>query len=295
MENFFVGSSAYEWPHITLLISLLVVGVALFVLTHFFCKNAKQNWIAAKIFAGIILICTILSRFIYADFNITIDNFLPNTFCSFMGFAFPIAVLLSRKDNNVLNLFMWFGLFGGLLTILEGGFVGQEAWDNTIISFTYHGFMFLLAIFLMAKKLCVPTLDKIKSFVLLGCVYVTFALFVLQVLGKDICYLTENLVADTPLSWWLVGLLIVVIVSITSIIYEACTRPKNEQNIVILYEKIKNKFQIVFCKNKAKEGTDGSAGNIANDENNANVESAENIENKTNAESKINKENKVGE
>lgn len=251
LKDFFVGSSAYEVPHIVILLSFAFVTALLLVFSCVFAKSDKSKTYIIKIVAGITLIAVILSRFIYNDFKPTLLDFLPNTFCSTMGFVMPIAVLLCKRDSKTLYYALFAAFMGGIITIFSGDDIGQLRVGNTIISYLYHSLMATLPILCVALKYCKPTLEKVPRLVVGLSFMICYGAFSNSVLHySNNMFLNAPLIEGTFLSWWVVGLMMIGIASLIGIIYEWFAYDWKEQTLYKMGISIKNSFQYVFCKKK---------------------------------------------
>ena len=249
MKDFFVGSSAYEGPHILIIVFWAIMTTLLILLTCLFAKSEKSKVIVIKTTAGVLLLAAILSRFIYNDWTPSIQEFLPNTFCSTMGFVMPIFVLFCKKDSKNLYFALFAGFMGGLLTLLSGEDVGQERVQNTIISYFYHSLMISLAMLCVAVKYSKPTLDKVPRIFVGLSIMVVYGVFSNQVFGySNNMYLNSPLLDGTPLTWWLTGLLMMVIAIGISLIYEAITLKWRDQSLYKCYCCCANYFKTILLR-----------------------------------------------
>lgn len=171
-----------------------------------FAKTEKSKIIVIKITAGILLLATILSRFIYNNWKPSLIDFLPNTFCSTMGFITPLFVLFCKKDSKNLYYALFAGFIGGIVTLFSGEDIGQEKVLNTFISYFYHGLMATLAMLCVAVKYCKPTLNKVPRLFVGLSIMVVYGVFSNQVFDySNNMYLNSPLLEGTPLTWWLTG------------------------------------------------------------------------------------------
>lgn len=236
LNSFFVGSSPYEGPHI-LIISLWVITTTLLILfTCLFAKTEKSKVIVIKVTAAVLLLATILSRFIYNEWKLSFIDFLPSSFCSTMGFITPLFVFFCKKDSKNLYYALFAGFMGGLITLFSGDDIGQERVQNTIISYFYHCLMIALAMLCVAVKYSKPTLDKVPRIFIGFSIMVVYGVFSNQVFDySNNMFLNSPLIEGTPLTWWLTGILMMVIAIIISLIYEAITLKWYDQSLYKCY------------------------------------------------------------
>lgn len=118
LKNFFVGSGAFEGPHLLVIALWVTATVLLIAFTLIFAKSEKAKVLVIKITAGVLLLATTLSRFIYHDWTPSFVDFLPNSFCSTMGFVLPLFILFCKKDSKTLYFAVFTGFMGGIITVL---------------------------------------------------------------------------------------------------------------------------------------------------------------------------------
>ncbi len=254
IKSFFVGSSPYEGPHILLMILWAIMTTLLLLFTFLFAKTERSKITVIKVTAGISLLSTILSRFIYNDWTPSLIDFLPNSFCSTMGFVMPLFVLFCKKDSKNLYFALFSGFIGGVLTLFSGDNVGQERVQNTFISFLYHGLMITLAILCFAVKYSKPSLDKVPRVFIGLSVMVVYGVFSNQVLGySNNMYLNAPLLEGTPFTWWVTGILMIIIAIVTSLIYEAITLKWHDQSLYKCFRFCADYFKSLNVKNKKAE------------------------------------------
>ncbi|MGN1213169.1 MAG: hypothetical protein ACI4TZ_03910 [Christensenellales bacterium] len=236
LKNFFVGSAPFEGPHL-LVISLWAIATVLLILfTCLFAKTEKSKVLVIKITAGILLLATTLSRFVYYDFKPSFVNFLPSTFCSTMGFVLPLCVLFCKKDSKTLYFAVFSAFMGGLITMLSGDDIGQARVQNTLISYFYHGLMASLSMLCVAVKYSKPTLNKVPRVFVGLSIMIVYGVFTNQVFGfSNNMFLNKPLVDGTILTWWFVGILFVLVAILVAIVYEAITLKWHEQSLYKCY------------------------------------------------------------
>ncbi|MGN1222152.1 MAG: hypothetical protein ACI4TT_02860, partial [Christensenellales bacterium] len=75
LKNFFVGSGPFEGPHLLVIALWVIATVMLILFTCLFAKTEKSKVLVIKITAGVLLLATTLSRFVYYDFKPTLVDF----------------------------------------------------------------------------------------------------------------------------------------------------------------------------------------------------------------------------
>ena len=229
--------------HIIYMIVAAIIMAGLIIVIKIFVPKDKM-FIPMKVTAAIGVVIMIIYRIVVSRSRSgTFLDFIPDTFCSMMGFIMPLTVLIFKPDTKIFQYAMFCGMLGGLLTLIYPDFLVY--FDNifNIHPFTgllYHTlmlFMFLLAII---TKYFVPTFKRWTSLPIGLAFMVVFAVFGNSVLGQyNNMYLKAPLLPGTPLTWWLVGILFLILYTIILQVYEMCTLPRAEWSIVKLFKLFK--------------------------------------------------------
>lgn len=231
----------YGIEHILYLVISIILMIGVIVLTKFFVPKEKV-FIVMKVLAGIGLILIIINRIVVAKSrNGDFQSFLPDTYCSMMGFILPIVVLLFKPNTKIFQFAIFAGMIGGLLTLFYPDFLVY--FDNifNIHPFTgllYHTnmfFMFLVAIICGYHK---PTFKNWSSLPIGLAFLVVFGVFGNNVIGQtNNMYLNAPLINGTIFSWWFVGILFIILYTIILQIYEMVTLPKQEWSVNKIFKK----------------------------------------------------------
>ncbi len=232
--------------HIIYFIVSLVLMTALTIIFKVFVKKEKM-YIVMKIIAGFGLVLMVIYRIIVSKSrNGTFLDFLPDTYCSMMGFIMPIIVLCFKPNTKVFQYAMFAGMIGGLLTLCYPDFIVY--FDNifNIHAFTgllYHTNMLFMFIVAISTGYFVPTFKNWTS-VLTGLAFmVVVGEFGNSVLNQaNNMYLNAPLISNTIFTWWFVGILFLILYTIILQIYEMITLKPNEWSVVKVFNYVKNKF-----------------------------------------------------
>ncbi|MGN1222427.1 MAG: hypothetical protein ACI4TT_04260, partial [Christensenellales bacterium] len=163
-----------------------------------------------------------------------------------MGFVLPLFVLFCKKDSKTLYFAVFSAFMGGVLTMLSGEDIGQVRFQNTVISYFYHGLMASLSMLCVAVKYSKPTLNKVPRVFIGLSIMVVYGVFSNQVFGfSNNMYLNRPLIDGTILSWWFVGIMFMLIAIVVAIVYEAITLKWHEQSLYKCYCSCANYFKSI--------------------------------------------------
>lgn len=181
---------------------------------------------------GFLLLLSILwNRISIAFLRDGWNSLLPGTFCGASSLALSISALTLKKDHPVFHSVAYVGLLGGLLTIFYPDFIGQASsffYPMTVSGLWHHTVMVFLAIVMIWKGYFIPTFKK-WSYLILGlCVYMTFGVFLITVLGyNDAMYIYHPILSGTPLNWIVLGILFLIYHTIFLSVFEYFRRKKS--------------------------------------------------------------------
>lgn len=238
--------SIYGLEHILYLVISIIVMIGFVLLVKFLVPKNKL-FIVMKVVAGIGLILIIINRVVVAKSrNADFISFLPDTFCSMMGFILPIVVLLFKPTTKIFQYAIFSGMIGGLLTLFYPDFLVY--FDNifNIHPFTgllYHTFMLLLFLIALFTGYFVPTFKNWTALPIGLAFMVVFAVFGNSVLGQsNNMYLNSPLISGTIFTWWFVGILFILLYTIIIQIYEMIKLPVKEWTMVKFFSATRNKI-----------------------------------------------------
>ncbi len=236
---------AYCTEHIFyIIISIIVMALSIILLKKFLKKDKLSIYF--KIMAIFSLILIIINRIVVSKSRSgTFIDFIPDTFCSTMGFIVPIVVLFFKPTTKTFQYAIFAGFFGGAITFFYPDFLIY--FDNffNIHPFTgmlYHTLMLYYFISSIALGYYKPTFKNWSSFLIGLAFMIVYAEIGNSVLGQsNNMYLNKPLLSGTPLTWYLVGLLTIVTYTFIIQIYEMCTLPFKEWTITRFFGKFKHK------------------------------------------------------
>ncbi len=237
--------NAYCIEHILfMIISTIIMIFSIILLKKFFPKE-KLN-IFYKIMAIISLILIIINRIVVSKSrNGTFLDFIPDTFCSMMGFILPIVILFFEPQSKVFQYAIFAGFFGGAITFFYPDFLIY--FDNFFNIHPFTGLLYhTLMLFYFISSICLgffkPTFKNWASFIIGLSFMLVFAEFGNTALNQsNNMYLNAPLLSGTPLTWYLVGLLTILVYTLIIQLYEMIYLPYKEWSIVRLFRKQKDK------------------------------------------------------
>lgn len=240
---------------IYMIVSLVVMIIALVLFKKFIPKD--KTFILIKILAGIGLVLIIINRIVVSlSRDGTFLDFIPDTFCSTMGFVLPLVVLLCKPESKIFQFALFAGFFGGILTFFYPDFLVYFDDIFNIHPFTgllYHTFMMFIFIASLVLGYFKPSFKKWTSFVTGLAFLVVWGSFGNTALGQsNNMYLNAPLISGTPFTWWLTGILLIILYTVIIQIYEMFTLPVKEWSIILLFNKLK---QIFTKKKKIADNT----------------------------------------
>lgn len=217
--------SIFGWEHLTYLTVIFTLMIVALILIKKFVKNEKTLTILIKSVAGLLLLSVILNRtFIVFKYS-TPDfiAFLPNTFCGLSSFVFSISVLLTKKNANVLHFVYYIAFVGGAITLIYPDFIQNYPSLFSPIPFTgllHHTVMLFLCLLLITTHYFTPSLKKWFYIPLGLCCYMTWGLFLYDIVGISAMNIHKSFEGIAGLTWFNVGLSFIAGCVLYLVVYE---------------------------------------------------------------------------
>lgn len=204
----------YGIEHILYLAVTLSATVAVWLLAARYCRGEKGSAILVKSIAAVLLCTLVWNRISIACYSESFALALvPTSFCGMSSLLFSLATLLGKRDNKALHCVAYVGMLGGLLTVFYPDFVGQADsifHSRTISGLAHHSITIMLFGAMLAVGYLKPSLKRWYCLPLGLCTYITFGLFFIQAFDMDgAMYITKPILPDTPLVWYVIGLIFV--------------------------------------------------------------------------------------
>ncbi len=239
-----IYSDIYKAGHISYLICSLILIIVGAILVYKYAKTPKTQKLIIKISGIILLIAILINRFSVTYSDVVINkregytwlNLIPNTFCGLSSLVFAFAIILGKKDNIVLHVIPYIGFVGGTVTLFYPDFLETQAFTDirSISGLVHHTLMVWLTLICMLTKYIKPSMKKLPALVLGLCVIMTFGLIEIDMLGfNKAMQIGEPLLKSAPIftSWYVVGILLLVLHFIYIVIYERFVNKKTFKEI----------------------------------------------------------------
>lgn len=229
----------------------LIMGLSIFLILKFVPK--EKMFIPIKILATIGLILIIIYRIVVAKSRTsTFIDFLPDTYCSMMGFIMPLVVLFFKPNTKIFQYALFAGMIGGLLTYIYPDFIVYfDTMFNIhpFIGYLYHVFMLFIFLIAIISKYFVPTFKNWISLPIGLAFMVVVGVFGNSVLNQsNNMYLNAPLIDGTFFTWYIVGILFLVLYTLIIQIYEMCTIEPKEWTVVKGWNCVISKFKEIKFK-----------------------------------------------
>ena len=250
-----------------MVVSAAAMAGLLVVFRLFIPKNKAFILLKATALVGLVLI--IINRIVVSKSRSgTFLDFIPDTYCSMMGFILPLVVLLFKPTTKIYQYAIFAGAIGGLITFVYPDFLVY--FDNffNIHPFTgllYHTLMLFMFLESLVCGYYVPSFKKWTAMPVGLAFMVVFAVFGNTVLGQsNNMYLNAPLLPDTILTWWFAGILLLLLYTVCLQVYEMAALPVKEWSAVTAFARLRGIFT---RKRKAAAGQISTNGETDEQEN----------------------------
>jgi hypothetical protein len=201
----------FGWEHFLYLAVVIPVMAAGLWWVKRHLRDERRVDMAVKIVGFVLLGAIIWNRLSVAILRSGFNAILPGTFCGTSSMLLSASAIVFKRNHPVFHSIAYTGLLGGLLTLIYPEFIGQAPsvfYPMTISAMVHHTIMvFLVAMMLMTGFLR-PELKKWFILPLGLCVYMSYGLFLITVLGyADAMYIHEPILEGTILDWFVLGMM----------------------------------------------------------------------------------------
>lgn len=201
--------------HISYVIISTAVGASSIILMKKHLKEQKQQIIALKILAFLLLLAILANRLsqVFRYEEVRWYCIIPDSYCGMTSLALALSVLFGKRDNPALHFLWLLGLFGGISTVVYPTFVGQHQsffYLPTISGLLHHSFCALTVVALLVFKQIDITYKKWYCVILGFTCYISVGAFLMSVFNmSDAFHLVEPLLPNTPLTTWVMAIIYV--------------------------------------------------------------------------------------
>lgn len=224
---------AVHWIYLAITLTLSAVGL---ILAKKFAKSEKSQKIILKCIAGMLLIWILINRFsqVFRYSNVRWEQIIPESFCGMTSLVLSLAVLIGRKNNNVLH-FAWFlALVGAVLTLAYPTFLDQGPtvfYLPTISGLLHHSFALVMVVALLLFNQIDITYKKWYCSLFGFTSYFTLGAFQMSVFGfSDAFHIVEPMLSGTPLTAWVIAPIYIVGYGLVLLTIELVRRRKAKHN-----------------------------------------------------------------
>lgn len=201
----------YGWEHLLYLFIIIFLMTLGFIWIKKHIKSEEQILKTIKVIGFILFLAIVWNRVSIAYLRDGFQSILPGTFCGATSLALSISAMIFKKDHIVFHCVAFVGLLGGLLTMIYPDFIGQSNsifYPMTISGLVHHSVMVFLVLVMFQTGFIKPTVKKFYVLPLGLCIYVTYGIFLISILGyHDSMYIYEPILEETSLNWLVLGLI----------------------------------------------------------------------------------------
>ena len=224
----------YGWQHILYIVIFLSLSITGLIFAKKYAKTEKaKTWVVKGL--AIALLVAIVSNRISIVFKTPVPEYkwlIPDSFCGFSSLVLSLAVLIGKKDNNVLHFVWLMSLAGGGITTFYPDFLGQNPsfmYIPTITGLLHHSLSALVAVSLFLFDYITLSYKKRYCVVFGFTCMITFGCFLMNVLPFHDAYcIVSPVVADTPLNVWVIAPMYFALYAIIIVIVELVRKNKSK-------------------------------------------------------------------
>ena len=225
---------AVHWIYLAITLSLSATGL---VCAKKFAKSEKSQKIILKSIAGMLLVWILINRLsqVFRYGLVRWNQIIPDSFCGMTSLVLSLAVLLGKKNNNVLH-FTWFlALVGAVITLAYPTFLDQGPtvfYLPTISGLLHHSLALVMVVALLLFNQIHITYKKWYCSLFGFTAYLTVGAFQMSVFGfSDSFHIVEPMLSDTFLTVWGIAPIYIVGYSVVILAIELVRRHKSRKAV----------------------------------------------------------------
>lgn len=215
-------------------VSLLVAAMTI-ILSWRYSRTEKARTITIKCAAGILFLIIFINRLVLVFEHGDVDwtEMIPDSFCSASSYVLSLALLLGKKNNNILHFIWLVALAGGTITTFYPNFIDQHPsfmYPPTILGMMHHTWsaivvvlMFMFGYLTLTYKKWYCTLFGFTSYLSLG----AFLMCVFDY-GNPF-FMTGPALDGTPFTVWVIAPIYIAVYALILLIVELVRRRKAKQ------------------------------------------------------------------
>lgn len=224
--------------HLIYVIASIIVTLAVCILSKLFIKTEKAKTIFIKI-SGLILFIIIFSNRLALVFEYDKANWMKlitDSFCSTSSYVLSLALLIGKRNNNVLHFIWLVALAGGAITTFYPNFIDQNPsfmYPPTILGMMHHTWSAIVVILMFLHGYLNLTYKKWYCTLIGFMAYLSYGAFLMCVLKfNNPFYMTGPAIDGTIFTAWVIAPIYIVVYSLIMLVVEIIrTKLKKKHNI----------------------------------------------------------------
>lgn len=204
----------FGYQHLIYIAVFLVVTAVSVIVVRKKAHDGRFTEAVMRLTGGILVALLIWNRFSIAAFKGNQMLLIPDSFCGLCSLCFGLTALIGKRDNILLHYFVYLGIYGGAINTVYPDYLGQAdsfLFPATISGMLHHSVSLYLGILMLVTGYIRPTVKKFYVFPLGMCVFLAYGLLLMDWLGfEKAMYIHQPLIENSVLTWYFVGLLIMV-------------------------------------------------------------------------------------
>lgn len=164
-----------------------------------------------------------VNRCAIANNNIDLLLLMPGTFCGITSLVFALTVLFTKKDSAFMHFVVYIAFAGAFVMLIYPNFIiGANTIFYPLSSFSgliHHSIMLLLVLLVFTTGYFKPNIKRWYAVPLGLTCYMTYGLFLYDILDKRALSIGEAFEGINGLTWFNVGLIFLSVYAIFLIAY----------------------------------------------------------------------------
>ncbi len=201
----------FGWQHITYVVVSLLITVGIVIAVKKYAKSEKLKTVILQSVALFLFVAVLINRLAVVDNSNNWLNVIPSSFCGISSFVLAFSILLTKKDSAFMHFIVYIAFVGAVITLAYPTFIAGAAslfYPLSIITgLLHHSITLLLVVLVFATGYFKPDIKKWYAVILGLTCYMTYGLYLYDILNKRALSIGESFEGIKGLTWFNVGLI----------------------------------------------------------------------------------------
>ena len=221
--------------HLIYIAVSISVAVAVCFLVKRYARTERVKACVIKCAAAVLFAIIFINRLALVFEYDTVNwlKLLTDSFCSTSSYVLSLAILLGKKNNNVLHFIWLIALLGGAIVTFYSDFIGQNPsflYPPTILGMMHHTWSAIVVVLMLMFGYLELTYKKWYCILFGFTSYLAYGSFLMCVLDYgNPFYMVNPAIDGTPFTVWVIAPIYIALHSLILLVLELFRRGRKKR------------------------------------------------------------------